>query len=292
MSPPSAPIRGTAHVGVSGWRYASWRGDFYPQGLPQRKELSYIGERFSSVELNGSFYSLQRHESYRRWRESVPADFVFAVKGSRYITHMLRLKDIRPALANFFASGVLALGAQLGPVLWQLPERLRFDADVLDSFLRALPRTTAEALELARLHDERLDGRAWLHIEDDRPIRYAVEPRSKSFSDIRVAELLQSHDVSLTVADTAGRWPRFDALSSDFVYIRLHGAHELYHSGYSGPELEEWAALARAWMDGSGAADGRPRDVYVYFDNDARGHAPHDALALAALLEDADRGGR
>ncbi|WP_102192806.1 DUF72 domain-containing protein [Microbacterium aurantiacum] len=285
VDPGREGTRGRVRVGVSGWRYPRWRDDFYPTGLPQKQELEFIGERFSTVELNGSFYSLQRPSSYRHWRESVPPEFVFAVKGSRYITHMLRLRDPGQALANFFASGVLALGTQLGPILWQLPERQRFDPDVLDAFLRAIPRSTGEALELARRHDERLEGRAWLEIESDVPLRHAIEPRSASFHDPRLAPLLRTHGVSLTVADTAGRWPRFEDLPADFVYVRLHGGQELYHSGYTAAELREWADLVNSWADGY-ASDGRPRDVYVYFDNDARGHAPHDALALAALVGD------
>ncbi|HZU93571.1 MAG TPA: DUF72 domain-containing protein [Microbacterium sp.] len=276
--------RGVVRVGVSGWRYPGWRGDFYPKGLVQRRELEYIGEHFPTVELNGSFYSLQRPDSYRRWRASVPEDFVFAVKGSRYVTHMLRLKNVEQALANFFASGLLALGPQLGPLLWQLPERLRFDPELLDDFLRMLPATTGEALELARNHDARLDGRAWLEIETWMPLRHAIEPRSKTFDDPQSLRMLQRHGVALVVADTAGRWPRFDALTADFVYVRLHGAEMLYHSAYTTAELHEWADRVTAWADGTGAEDGRPRDVYVYFDNDARGHAPYDAAALAALV--------
>ncbi|ALX67188.1 DUF72 domain-containing protein [Microbacterium sp. XT11] len=281
----AAKAIGTVRVGVSGWRYPRWRGDFYPRGLAQRRELEYIGTHFSTVELNGSFYSLQRPESYRRWRASVPDDFVFAVKGSRYVTHMLRLRGVEQALANFFASGVLALGSQLGPLLWQLPEREKFDADVLDAFLSTLPSTAGEALELARRHDARLDGRSWLEIEGDAPLRHALEPRSSTFADPASLRLLQQHRAGLVVADTAGTWPRFDALTADFVYIRLHGATTLYHSGYTSAELGDWASLITAWADGSGAGDGKPRDVYAYFDNDARGYAPHDALALSALVE-------
>ena len=280
---PAAPKR-RARIGVSGWRYASWRGDFYPTGLPQRRELEYIGERFPTVELNGSFYSLQRPESYRRWAESVPDGFVFAVKGSRYVTHMLRLRDVDQALANFFASGVLALGDRLGPLLWQLPERQQFEPDVLESFLRSLPTTTGEALTLARRHDERLQGRAWLEVDADSPLRHALEPRSDTFGSAESLQLLRDHRTSLVIADTAGKWPRFEALTTDIVYVRLHGSHELYHSGYSDQELREWADLIRGWTDGSGADDGHPRDVFVYFDNDAKGFAPHDALALMALL--------
>lgn len=270
---------GVVRVGTSGWRYASWRGDFYPAGLPQRRELEYIGEQFSTLELNGSFYSLQRPASYHRWRDSVPEGFVFAVKGSRYVTHMLRLRHVETALANFFASGVLALGPALGPVLWQLPERQEFQPELLDAFLTLLPRSTGAALELAKRHDDRMRGRTWLEIDEDRPMRHALEPRVESFRD--AGELLREHGVAMVVADTAGRFPRFDALTADHVYVRLHGAQELYHSGYTDAELDEWAGLVRRWADGDGDGDGQPRDVYVYFDNDARGHAPHDARALA-----------
>jgi uncharacterized protein YecE (DUF72 family) len=267
---------------VSGWRYPSWRGDFYPKGLAQRRELEYIGEQMTSVEINGSFYSLQRPDSYRRWRDAVSPELVFAVKGSRYITHMLRLRNIEQALANFFASGVLALGSQLGPILWQLPARQHFEADVVEAFLSTLPTTTGQALELARRHDERLKGRTWLEIEADVPLRYALEPRSAGFGDEHSVALLRQHGVALAVADTAGTWPRFDEITADFVYVRLHGAHDLYASGYSDDELRGWASDVRGWMDG--APDGMPRDVYVYFDNDARGHAPHDARALVGML--------
>lgn len=242
----------------------------------QRRELEYLAERLPSAELNGSFYSLQRPASYRRWRDAVPEGFVFAVKGSRYVSHMLRLTNVDVAIANFFASGVLALGPTLGPILWQLPERLEFDPDVLEAFLADLPRTTAAASTLARHHDARLDGRAWLDIEADVPLRYAVEPRSESFRDPRAAEILRAHGVALVLADTAGRWPAFDTVTADHVYVRLHGSTELYASGYAPEELDAWAGRVRNWRE--------DRDVYVYFDNDARGRAPYDAVALAARL--------
>src|SRR5690348_13187069 len=149
---------GQVRVGISGWRYPAWRGTFYPPGLPQREELAYAASQLTSIEVNGSFYSLQRPSSYAAWRaEATTArpGFVFAVKGPRYVTHLKRLRDVEVALANFFASGVLALGPALGPVLWQLPESLRFDADVLAAFLGLLPATTTAAAALGQRHDDK-----------------------------------------------------------------------------------------------------------------------------------------
>ncbi len=188
-------------IGVSGWRYAPWRGTFYPPGLAQRRELEFIGATFPTVELNGSFYSLQRPESYQRWRESTTPGFVFAVKGGRFITHFKQLRDVTVPLANFLASGVLALGDRLGPLLWQLPARQRLDLDRMADFVRLLPRTTAQAAELAAGHDERLSGRAWTTTDVDRPLRHALEVRNESFADPAFRDLLREYDVALVVSD-------------------------------------------------------------------------------------------
>ena len=250
----------------------------------QREELSYAARRFGSIELNGSFYSLQRPSSYERWRDETPQSFVFSVKGGRFITHMLSLRNTEQALANFFASGVLALGSKLGPVLWQLPERTRFDAALLDAFLSLLPRSTKQAAALAKNHDARLDGRALTDVDRDRPIRHALEVRHPSFVTQEAAALLHRRDVALVVADTAGRWPEVREFTSDFMYVRLHGAEELYSSGYTDVALDAWARDIRGWIDGSGCPDGRGRDVYVYFDNDMKVHAPFDAMHLIERL--------
>lgn len=270
----------TARIGISGWRYPSWRGDFYPKGLVQRRELAYVAERLDSVEINGSFYSLQRPGSYLRWAAEVPDGFVFAVKGGRYITHMLRLRSVQSALANFFASGPLALGEKLGPVLWQLPERVAFDEPVLDAFLAQLPRTTHQAAELGRHHDEKLTAEPWLTVHGDAPMRHALEVRHRSFAEPTAIELLRRHGVALVVADSAGRWPLLREVTADFIYVRLHGESELYASGYTDQSIDAWAADVRGWLDGTVCPDGVGRDVYVYFDNDARGHAPFDAVRL------------
>lgn len=274
-----------ARVGISGWRYAPWRGEFYPPGLVQRDELRYAAERLSSIELNGSFYSLQRPSSYEHWRDETPPDFVFAVKGGRFITHMLSLRNARVALANFFASGVLALGPKLGPVLWQLPERLHFDAAVLDEFLALLPQSTEAAAALAAEHDTRLDGRSLTVTDRDRPLRHALEVRHPSFVTPDAVELVRQHDVALVVADTAGRWPQVVEFTSDFMYVRLHGAEELYASGYTDAALATWARDIRGWLDGSGCPEARSRDVYIYFDNDMKVRAPFDAMQLIERLK-------
>lgn len=269
---------GRALVGISGWTYPGWRGDFYPAGLPQRAELAYAAERLTSIEVNGSFYSLQRPTSYAAWRDATPAGFVLAVKGGRFITHMRRLVDVETPLANFFASGVLALEEKTGPFLWQLPPTLAFDEAVLDRFLGLLPRTTVEAAALARRHDDKVKpDRALTETGLDLPLRHAVEVRHASFADPRATRVLDSHGVALVVADTAGRFPALREQTADFDYVRLHGDAELYASGYGAEALDRWAATVAGWT-------GEGRDVHVYFDNDAKGFAPHDAMALLARL--------
>jgi uncharacterized protein YecE (DUF72 family) len=265
-------------IGISGWRYAGWRGDFYPPGLAQRRELAYAASLLTSIEINGSFYSLQRPSSYAAWRDETPGDFVFSVKGGRFITHLKRLRGVETALANFFASGVLALGHKLGPVLWQLPENVAFDAEVLEAFFALLPRTTGQAAALATEHDDKVkEGRSLTTARDDRPIRHALEFRSPTFATEEALDLLRRHDVACVLADTAGRWPKVEQVTSDFMYLRLHGDKELYASGYSQSALEGWAAKARGW-----ASEGL--DVHAYFDNDIKGYAPYDAMKLIALL--------
>lgn len=266
---------GEVRVGTSGWAYRPWRGDFYPRGLRQRDELRYLAERMNSAELNGSFYSLQRASSYRSWFAQTPWDFVFAVKGSRYITHLKRLREIDQALANFFASGMLELRHKLGPLLWQLPERIGFDPALLSGFFDALPRTGAEAAALARGHDERVKDPGY-DVAEDRPLRHVLEIRGAGYDSPGFPALLREHGIGLVVADTAGRWPLLEHVTADVVYVRLHGEHELYHGGYEHGSLSRWADKVERWAEQA--------DVYVYFDNDADGRAPYDAVALLEEL--------
>ena len=264
-------------VGISGWRYPPWRGVFYPPGLAQRRELEFASRRLTSIEINGSFYSLQRPEGYLAWAAQTPDDFLFAVKGGRFITHMKKLRGVEVALANFFASGPLALADKLGPVLWQLPPNLGYDRARMDDFLAILPRTTTEAVRLAEGHDEKVEGRAWTTTDVERAIRHAVEVRHPTFETEEFLDLLRTHDVAVVAADTAGKWPMLLEATSDLVYVRLHGSEELYVSGYDDAAIELWAGRVEGW-----AAQGR--DVVVYFDNDAKVHAPFDAQRLLRRL--------
>ena len=290
--------RGTVRIGISGWRYAGWRGVFYPAELAQRRELHYAAEQFPSVEINGTFYSLQRPSSFQTWSAETPADFVFSVKAPRLITHMYKLRKVELALANFFASGLLELGPKLGPVLWQFPPRMRYTRERFESFFAMLPRTQGAVASMARLHGERLVGRASVALTPgvaaETPVRHCVEIRDESFACNDFVELLREHDVGLVVADTVA-WPLLFDVTSDFVYVRLHGSEELYASGYEHEALEVWAHRIAAWATG-GVAEGRractaeaachPRDVYVYFDNDIKVRAPFDALALIAKVRE------
>jgi uncharacterized protein YecE (DUF72 family) len=272
-------------VGISGWTYPPWRGVFYPKGLPQRRELEYASHRLTSIEVNGSFYALQKPESWQAWRAETPDGFHFSVKGGRFITHMKKLNDVAVPLANFLASGMLALGDKLGPMLWQLPPNLGFDAGRIADFLDLLPRTTAAAAAMAAGHDERMEGRAFVTADADRPLRHAMEVRHGTFETDAFLDLLRARDVAVVTADTAGKWPMFLEPTASLAYVRLHGDEELYVSGYDDEALDRWAGRVAGW-----AAAGH--DVVVYFDNDAKVRAPVDAMALMTRLGLAPLAGR
>jgi len=283
---------GDVRIGVSGWTYAPWRGVFYPKGLAHAGELEFAASQFRSIEINGTFYRAQRPESFADWALRTPVDFMFSVKAPRFITHIRRLKDVATPLANFFATGILRLGKKLGPVLWQFPPNFRFDAERIDAFLAMLPHDTEAAAQLARQHDERFKDRLWTETDARRPVRHAIEIRHESFRSAGFIDLLRRHDIALVCADTVA-WPRLMDVTSDFVYCRLHGSEELYASGYDDAALDAWADRVTAWATGAEPpdaerigppADARKRDVFVYFDNDAKVRAPHDAASLVARV--------
>lgn len=281
-------------VGISGWRYPPWRGVFYPADLPQRLELAYASREFSTIELNGSFYSLQTPASYAGWHAATPRGFLFSVKGPRYLTHILRLKEIDRPLANFLASGLLELREKLGPILWQFPPSMRFDPERFEAFFEALPRDTGQARAMAGRHEARMRGRASLPAFADRPMRHAVEIRHESFIVPAFTQMLRHYGIGLVVADTAGKWPYREDVTADFVYIRLHGGEELYVSGYSDADLGRWSKRIAAWARGTEPRDAcriggkaprlAGRDVFCYFDNDAKVEAPRNAKTLMRML--------
>jgi uncharacterized protein YecE (DUF72 family) len=283
-------------IGISGWRYEPWRKVFYPDRWPQARELEFAAQHFRSIELNGSFYSLQRPEYYAQWYAQTPARFVFSLKGGRFITHMKKLRGIDEALANFFASGVLALRDKLGPVLWQFPENMPADLARYAEFFDKLPRDTESAAELASHHGPRLKGRVLTRTDKNRRLRHAVEIRNHVCATPEFIALLRRARIGWVIADTAGRWPYAEDITSDFVYIRLHGDKALYSSGYSETSIARWAARIASWSRGAEPSDAprisdqlaqprAARDVYAYFDNDVKVHAPFDALALQRALE-------
>lgn len=283
------------HIGISGWRYVPWRGTFYPPRLALRSELKFASRMVGSIEINGSFYNLQRPQSYSSWYDDTPPTFVFSVKAPRYITHILRLRDIEAPLANFLASGILNLKDKLGPILWQFPPSMRFDPQVFESFLKLLPHDTETASSIARGHNLRPRSHAQIAIDSKRKLRHAVEIRNESFVDPEFIALLRHYQVAFVIADTAEKWPYYEDLTADFVYIRLHGAEELYSSGYTDAALDRWAERIRIWANGKQPHDARlistepprqraTRQIFCYFDNDIKVRAPFDAAKLANNL--------
>jgi uncharacterized protein YecE (DUF72 family) len=286
---------GKIHIGISGWRYEPWRGVFYPEGLKQDDELAYASRALTSIELNGSFYALQKPESYAEWYAATPKDFVFSIKGNRFITHVKRLNDIDGPVANVLASGVFNLREKLGPFLWQFPPNFKFDPERMEHFLSLLPHDTEAGLERARQYEPRMEGKVALEVDKKRKLRHAVEIRHDSFIDEAFIALLRKYKVALVTADTAREWPYYEDVCADFMYLRLHGDKELYASGYSEAALDRWAGRIMAWSGGSQPDDARlistkagpkkaSRDVFCYFDNDVKVRAPFDAQRLIAKL--------
>jgi uncharacterized protein YecE (DUF72 family) len=240
-------------VGIGGWVFPPWRGAFYPPGLVQAKELSHASRRVTAIEINGTFYGSQKPASFRRWHDETPDDFIFSVKGPRFVTHRRDLATAGPSLDRFFASGVLELRAKLGPILWQFAPFLRFDEAAFSAFLALLP---AE-----------IDGRA---------LRHVVEVRHTSFAAEASIELLRRQHVAVALVDDE-KYPLVGEITADFVYARLRRCSLDEPTGYSPPALDAWAERCRGWR-------GDGRDVFIYFINGAKIRAPAAAQALIERL--------
>lgn len=286
--------QGQIRIGISGWRYDGWRGGFYPEDLPQRRELEFASHRLNSIELNGTFYSTQKPQSFQAWRKETPDDFVFAIKGSQFITHVRKLENVEGALANFLAQGMLCLGKKMGPILWQLPPQTSFNEEKIEAFLKLLPHTQKQAAAYAKQRDEWMASRCWLEVEEDLPLRHAVEIRHKSFATPAYIALLRKYGVTLVVADSV-KWPVMLDITADFVYCRLHGSDKLYPDGYTAEAIDTWARRIITWSRGEEVTGGTrihpdpgppqpSRDVFVYFDDDNKERAPFDAQSMSRRI--------
>jgi uncharacterized protein YecE (DUF72 family) len=234
-------------IGTSGWHYKHWCGPFYDERLPSPRMLEFYAQRFDTVEINNSFYKLPSEDAFRLWRESTPPGFCFAVKASRFITHMKKLKDPENALENFLPRAE-ELRDKLGPILFQLPPRWTLNLERLEIFLYALPRRH----------------------------RYAFEFREPGWHNDRVYEVLQRHNAAFCIFELGGlRSP--DVITADWAYIRLHGPGGPYQGSYSAAQLRGWARKIRQWSQ-------RLKEIYVYFDNDQAAYAAQNALALHRLV--------
>jgi uncharacterized protein YecE (DUF72 family) len=244
---------GKVYIGTSGWNYKNWRDDFYGN-TPQKQWLRFCAERFTGIEVNGTFYRLQEKSTFQKWGDQTPEDFSFAIKGHRYVTHNKKLLDVKEPVIRCRESA-LPLGTRLAAVVWQLPAFLKKDTDRLEKFLGTLGH--------------------W------KSTRHAIEFRHKSWFDDEVAECLQRHAVAVCMSD-APDWPMWEEVTTDLVYIRLHGHTRKYASNYSKPALKKWATRIRDWL-------GDDRAIHVYFDNDAEGAAPQNALTLLKMLGQSGR---
>jgi uncharacterized protein YecE (DUF72 family) len=242
------------HIGVGGWNFEPWRGEFYPPGLVQKRELEYASSRLTSIEINSTFYGSQKPASFSRWHAETPADFIFSVKGPRYATNRRVLAEAGESIQRFFDSGVLLLQEKLGPINWQLAPGKRFDAGDLEAFFALLP--------------QKIDGRA---------IRHAIEVRHDSFVTPQFTALARSHGVAVVFAGDS-KYPEIREATAPFVYARIMGTSEKWKQGYSARDLDAWAQRARAW-----AAEGR--EVFLYVISGFKARNPAAAMALIERLD-------
>lgn len=269
---------GKPWIGISGWTFPGWRGTFYPEGLVQKRELEYASRVLSSIEVNGTFYGLQKPTNFQNWYDEAPDNFQFSLKAPQFITHVLRLKEVEEPLANFIASGVLCLKEKLGVILWQFPPFVMLKDDRFEKFLKLLPHDAKSASKLAKKHGEKVEGRAFTKAEGDFPVRHAFEFRHKSFLNEDFLKLLKKHNVAFVFAHEGGKnAPYTEEPTADFIYARLHGEGKKYEKGYPDKEISTWAKKVKAWNKSG-------KDTFIYFSNEAKVYSPKGALSLLKEL--------
>lgn len=261
---------GRIHIGVGGWTFPPWRGVFYPKGLPHKDELSHAGKHLTGLEINGTYYRLQSPESFAKWHDEVPEGFVFALKGSRFVTNRRVLAEAGPSLEKFFASGLTALKDKLGPINWQLAATKQFDAADIDAFLSLLPKT--------------LDGVT---------LRHAIEARHESFRHPEFIDIARRHGVAIVTA-VDSEFPLITDLTAPFAYLRIMGTTEQHDAGYAPAALDGWAKRAAALAKGVTLDDLAapvakpvkkvPRDVFLFVISGAKERNPAAAMALISRL--------
>jgi uncharacterized protein YecE (DUF72 family) len=261
---------GRIRAGIGGWTYEPWEETFYPSDLPKKSQLNYASRQVTAIEINGTFYRLQKPEVFAKWRDDAPDDFVFSIKAPRYLTYRKVLSEANPSMPRYLASGLSSLGPKLGPILWQLPPSLHFNADDIGTFLEALPRTL-----------------------DDLPLRHVLEVRHKTFMDAAYVELAKKYSVATVFAHT-DEFPNFADVTADFVYARLRKSEATEPTGYSKPDLQTWSERAKLWAEGGAPSDlpyvtnakppKKPRDVFIFFISGAKEHNPAAAKHLLTLI--------
>ena len=288
--------QGQIRIGMAGWRYDEWRGTFYPEDLTQKRELEYASRQLNSLELNGTFYSTQRPKSFQSWHKETPDDFVFAIKGSQFITHIRKLENVETALANFLAQGMLSLGAKFGPILWQLPPHFSIDLKRLEISSSSCREHTSRRQPTRG--SETNGWRAAHGWKSKRTFRFIMRLRSatRASPSPNTFPLLRENNIALVVADTV-KWPCMMDTTADIVYCRLHGNEKLYPNGYTADAIDLWARRVIAWSRGEEVSDGTrihpdpgpkrdSRDVFVYFDDDNKVRAPFDAMSLSERIKE------
>jgi uncharacterized protein YecE (DUF72 family) len=268
MGPMKAAASGAIHIGIGGWTYAPWRGTFYPEKLPQKRELEYASRHLTSIEINGTYYGAQKPATFAKWRQEAPEDFIFSLKAPRFVMNRKVLADAGPGIERFLAGGVLELGDKLGPINWQFMPTKVFEPGDFEAFLKLLP--------------EKVEGCA---------LRHVVEVRHESFHCSEFVALVRRYSIAVAIAGDSA-YPQIADLTAPFVYARIMGTEENSEVGYSPGALDRWAARARAWASGAAAdgldclepreADGTARDVYMYV---ISGHKVRNPAAAMSLLK-------
>jgi uncharacterized protein YecE (DUF72 family) len=276
-------VKKEIRVGMSGWTYAPWRKIFYPEKLLQKKELEYASRQVTAIEVNGTFYGLQKPDTFRAWYDQAPNDFKFALKAPKYMTHVLRLKDVEESLSTFLASGVLCLKEKLGPILWQFPPHLSYKDSRFEEFAKILPKNSQDAASVSRSYNQRVLKEAFTEAVSDFPIRHAFEVRHPSFENPEFLAMLKHYQIAAVFVDSCKQKPIFKESTSNFVYYRMHGDEAQLKEGYPLTRLKKIAYDLQSWTEKK--QDQPAKDVYLFFNNDVKVHAPQDAVKLQSLLK-------